>query len=553
MNELLYKKNLLALSSIDPQLSFEICSIKPSKKIETVSSRDGNIIPVIKNGKTNIQLHSLFNPRLEAEKLYESEMKGKNSGFIIVYGIGGGYHIAPYIKDQSVENILIIDTDKKYFRKIIENIDLTEIFASRKVNLLIDPDYSSLENTLTEKYLPSVYGNLDIVKLRNRTNSEVVFFEAITKNINIVLNKISDDFTSQAFFGKRWFKNIINNLKYAEGVQILPHIKNKAAIIGAGPSLETQIGHLEKNTEETLILSSDTAAQYLISKNIIPDYIISIDCQHITYNHLIGCPSRNIPVIMDLGSPVFLSRFFNERIYFTSANPLSRYIASKWRYFQYIDTSGGNVGFSSIAVAAAIGIQDITLYGIDYSFTDFKPYARDTFLYKYFLNNQNMLSSSENSVYSFARRGDIRETETKGVFSNSRMDNYYNSLISFIRRNNISVKSAPGSPRVIEHVSGVRDEASQYNLFASGRALMPWKMFLNDYYNALAALPEPFSPFNKYYGNLSRTEQELWTTIFPVCAASRKEHKEEHFGAGEILLKTRTWCLNQIEKTLRQK
>ena len=97
------------------------------------------------------------------------------------------------------------------------------------------------------------------------------------------------------------------------------------------------------------------------------------------------------------------------------------------------------------------------------------------------------------------------------------------------------------------------DSDNKYNLFASGKPVMPWNMFLNDYYKSLASLPEPFSPFNKYYGNLTKTERELWTTIYPVCASSRKEHKDENYSAGEILLKTRSWCLNEIEKVLRQK
>ena len=114
-----------------------------------------------------------------------------------------------------------------------------------------------------------------------------------------------------------------------------------------------------------LVLASDTAAPFLEANSIIPDYIISIDCQHITYNHIIGTTLFDVPIIMDLGSPVFLSRLFRNRIYFTSANPLSRYIASGWRHFQFVDTAGGNVGYSALSIASSIGIGDVILYGID--------------------------------------------------------------------------------------------------------------------------------------------------------------------------------------------
>jgi len=551
MNDLIYKKNLLSLASIDPELSFEISMTEPSEQLLIKTAKDGNSVPVILDNDVVIQLHSLFNPSSEAEKLYEA---GKNnSSFVIIFGLGGGYHIIPYIRDPSVENILIIDTDKKYLRKILEEINLTQIFTSQKINLLIDPDTAGLEKAIIEKYLPSVHGNLSIYQLKNRYSSKSSFFLYISDQIAGILDKVTSDFTSQAYFGKRWFKNIISNMKYAEDQQILPYVKKKAAIVGAGPSLELQIDHLKKSIDDTMILASDTCAQYLIANNIIPDYIVSIDCQHITYNHLIGFSSYNIPIIMDLGSPVFLSRLFSNRVYFTSGNPLSRLIASSWRYFQYIDTAGGNVGYASLSAAASIGIDDITLYGIDYSYSKYKPYAKDTFLYKYFRKNAFKLNSDENSIYSFSSGSGLYEIDKKGLFSNKRMDSYHDSMISLINKNNLNVKYAPFSHRKI--ISNINKAVSDknYNLFASGRPLISWKDFLTDYYEMLFSLPGPESPFNRYFGNLSKKEREIWTTIYPVCASFRKDFRENNISTPDILMMTRQWCLEIIEKTLSSK
>ncbi len=550
MNELLYKKNLLALSSIDPELSFQICSTPSSEKVIIAESKDGSTVPVLKQGEKRIQLHSLYNPVTEAEKLYNTGRK--DGSFVIIYGLGGGYHVLPYIEDERIENILIIDKDKKYLRKILEEINLTPIFTSLKVNILIDPDHTRLENAIAEKYLPSISGNLFFVQLKNRISSEPVFFNEITRQINEILDKVSNDFASQAFFGKRWFKNIINNLKYAEGPQLLPLVRKKAIIAGAGPSLERQLVHLKKNMEESIVFASDTAATFLISNNIIPDYIVSIDCQHITYNHLIGFDSFNIPLIMDIGSPVFLSRCFQNRIYFTSGNPLSRFIASNWRYLQYIDTAGGNVGYTALSVASSIGIDDITLYGIDYSYTNHKPYAKDTFIYKYFSRNSSKINSSENAAYSFSAGSNLHETGIKGVFSNARMDNYYNSMLSFLKGKNMDVRNAPYTPRKI--LSRKKNgSCGEYNLFASGSPLLPWKNFLSDYLVALTALPEPVSPFNRYFSNLSKKEREIWTTLYPVCASLRKELREDAVSTPEILVMTRDWCISEIEKLISSK
>ena len=550
MNDLLYKKNILALSSHDSNLSFEISSLKPLNSVLTVTAKDGNIIPVIEKNNTKIQLHSLYDPISEAEKLYQTSRK--ECSFIVIYGLGGGYHILPYLNDNFIENILIIDTGKRYLRKIVEDIDLTAIFTNPKVSILFDPDFPELSEFISEKYLPAIFGNLSIVHLKNRVQSESLFFEKVTNNINLIIDKVSNDFASQAFFGKRWFKNIINNLKYAEGPQVIPRTKPKAAIVGAGPSLEFQLDHLKNDINDTLIFASDTAAGYLLLNNITPDYIISIDCQHITYNHLTGYDLKDIPVIIELGSPIFLSRYFKNRIYVTSGNPLSCLVASVWRYFQYVDTAGGNVSYAGLSIASSIGINEITLYGVDYSYMNYKPYARDTFIYKYFNKNSIKTNSLENSVYSFAADSNLYECPKKDVYSNSRLDFYYKSMLSYIKKEDINVKSAPHSLRKIFHKNKKNNE-SEYKLFSSGSPKMAWDIFLEGYKESLIALPDFKNQYNKYFNSLSKKEREIWTTIYPVCATFRKELRDNSLSTPQILDVTKKWCINEVEKVINNK
>ena len=132
MNNPVFQQNIISLSSINPGLAFSISQSPPSENCIIEQSKDGSIVPVIKNGNNTLQLHSLYNPSKEGEKLYKS--KDIKSGFVIAFGLGGGYHLYPYLNDPSIHNILIIETDKNVLRKIIENIDLGKIFASRKTD-----------------------------------------------------------------------------------------------------------------------------------------------------------------------------------------------------------------------------------------------------------------------------------------------------------------------------------------------------------------------------------------------------------------------------------
>lgn len=593
MNNILYKKNLKALSI----LSSEVAKGKKDISISIETARNRSLVPIIiAENSDRLQLHSLFNPEAEAEKLYLGSRK--EGGFVIIYGLGGGYHITPYLKDVTVENILVIDTGINYLHSLLEKIDFTEIFLNSKIDILIDPDYSVLESVITEKYLPTISGNLDIFHLKNRVLNQSDFFSKITEQINAILKNISVDFASQAFFGKRWFKNIIGNLPYAQETKPFPFIKlnsmkKKAAVIGAGTSLEKQIKHLKSACSTSILIATDTSVKYLLANNIVPDFIVSIDCQHITYNHLLGSGAENIPIIMDIGSPLFLSRFFKNRIYFASGNPLAKMTASKWRNFQFIDTAGGNVGYSAVAVSLAIGITDITLYGIDYSYLNYKPYCRDTFIYKHFDKKSNRLNSSENSVFSFAVGSNLYQTEKKGVFSNSLMDFYYNSMNSFVKKSNAFIRTAPEAPREIFYSGSGREniiappfrkhiqphscefahrDSYECNYMQRDTAMFSdrsnnvqdfhapissmqhWSDFLIQYKSDLKALPLHLSDtkesFNSYFSRLSNKERELWATLFPVCATIRKEMKNKKVSAAEILSITKNWSLNEIEKTL---
>ena len=281
-----FQQNIISLSSIDPELAFSISQVKSDDSCDIILSRDGSPVPVIKCSSGNIQLHSLYNPVREGEKLYSSSRD--ESGFVIVFGLGGGYHILPYLNDPDIQHVLIIETDKNVFRKIIENIDMTSIFSDRKTDFILDPDINDLKSRISEKYNPSIYGNLSIVQLKNRIKTEPLFFESAFKKIKDILDTVYDDFASQAQFGKRWFKNTLKNLVHAEEYSKPLSPCSLIKIAGAGPSIEMQTDMLIRDRDKSILIATDTVLPYLSGINIRPDIIISIDCQHIKYNHFIG-------------------------------------------------------------------------------------------------------------------------------------------------------------------------------------------------------------------------------------------------------------------------
>ncbi len=83
MNNSVFQQNIISLSSIDPELAFSISQVSPSKNCSIQVSRDGSAVPVIKTETAEVQLHSLYNPVKEGEKLYN--LSKNESGFVICF------------------------------------------------------------------------------------------------------------------------------------------------------------------------------------------------------------------------------------------------------------------------------------------------------------------------------------------------------------------------------------------------------------------------------------------------------------------------------------
>ena len=158
-------------------------------------------------------------------------------------------------------------------------------------------------------YVPPLSGDIRSLPLRGRVDLEPAAFMSAADTLKTVLGNISDDYSVQAFFGKLWFKNAVRNLFIAERSSApLPPIR-RAAVTAAGPSLEDQIPALrDAKASGVFLIATDTSLPVLMGRGLVPNAVISIDCQHISYYHFLGGIAEGLPLILDLASPSTLCR-----------------------------------------------------------------------------------------------------------------------------------------------------------------------------------------------------------------------------------------------------
>jgi hypothetical protein len=552
-NTPILERNLLALSSKDSRLSYAVGKSEPSEKVTFLTSKNGEQVPALRGNDRYQPLHSLFNAAREGNKIAKSY---KHEGYIIFLGFGAGYHILPFLESKLVSHILIIDKDTSLFRSVLETIDLRKIILDPRVNFLIDADTKEIEEYFYRTYIPALCGDLQTVSLSSRLRSDSTYFEYMVNHLKECISSVSDDYTVQSYFGKKWFVNTLANLQAAQESTATLRPIRKALITGAGPSLELQVDTLKQQRSSGFLIATDTSFPALVEYGIKPDLVISIDCQQISYLHfLLGFP-RDIPLILDLASPPDLTRLSDKLIFFTSGHPFSQYVNSHWRQFPYIDTSGGNVSHAAISLADALGAQEIHLFGTDFSFPEGKSYARGTYIYPFFRMKETRFDPVEDQFFSFILRNShiIKDSIDGAIrYSTKPMISYKTRLEQSLAHlsSKIIPASGKGLPLNVQHEAAPLTKNKTITiLFSAGKPSSSWYEFLQKYAIALSNLAPPEEPIAKYLADIDQYEWELWLTLLPTAATFRREQQDNMISGSTILHQVHEWSLTILDHYL---
>jgi hypothetical protein len=559
MSDLIFRRNLLALSRSDRSLGDRLLDAAPDPSLGFRIAKSGAVVPVVLRAGREAPLHSLVDPEREAARLEEARPAG---GFIVAFGLGAGYLLKRYLASSGTTGILVVEYSAPLLRALLEEIDLSELFIDGRFSLILDPSPEELRDEMLSLYVPPLAGDLRSLPLRGRVDLDPEAFRGAAEALTSVLGRISDDYSVQAFFGKLWFKNAVRNLFAAERSSApLPPVR-RAAVSAAGPSLEEQIPALrDAQAGGAFLIATDTSLPALVGRGLRPDAVISIDCQHISYYHFLGGIPEGLPLVLDLASPSTLCRLGDSVRFFSSGHPFCAYVSARWRPFPALDTSGGNVTHAALSLAEALGAETTLLAGADFSYPEGKSYARGTYIYGYFGRCQSRLSPLESLFTGFLFRGSDMERET-GVDSGGNAYSRYltkplmayrEHLERFAARSQMEIQPLPGKGVKIRAPGGPRNrETKLRRVFAAGSAPCPAAEFLARYAGDLRALPPPLDPAIRYLGSLGDNERDLWTTLLPAASAFQREAGPGGMDAATLLEETRAWAIRTVEEALAE-
>ena len=148
-------------------------------------------------------------------------------------------------------------------------------------------------------------------------------------------------------------------------------------VIGGGPSLDERITYIKDNIEKRTVIAASTVYKKLIMNDIEPDFIVVIDPQNRTYNHVRTIVDQSAPIIMaDTANWQFGECYKGEKYLVETSGALNSSNNNERWY------SSGTVVAFALDVAAYAGAKMVELIGVDLSYPTGESHAKDTMDYK---------------------------------------------------------------------------------------------------------------------------------------------------------------------------
>ncbi len=278
----LFCKNMAALWNVDPQLAMRVDRIADEDRLELEPTKSEDWTAAVHTASgVKAYLHSRYRPIEEAEKLAANADTDDKFCFVLA-GFGLGYHVRALFDEINSEAALIVtEPSLAVLSTALCCVDLSDAIASRRLLILTDTDKSNLHDRLTPVNALIMIG-LQFVVHPPSEKINADFHKALRQAITDFVSYSRTTMVTLVHNAQITCRNIAVNLPVYLSTPPIDILYNKFAgypgiVVSAGPSLRKNIHLLDKAKGKAALVAVQTAFQPLLERNIVPDFVTSLD------------------------------------------------------------------------------------------------------------------------------------------------------------------------------------------------------------------------------------------------------------------------------------
>ena len=413
----------------------------------TVEAKDGTVIPVFSDGKT---MFSRYAPLKEVENFGSHlQLEETAGGFFVVAGLGNGIHIQALRKKFPHSIILIVEKSEDEIHWLKDNFSLQSVLSMENIRLTT---CTQAAQVFIQLYNPLLQGNFFFLPVRSWVDQVPEEAAQLKASLEQALASIAGDFSTQAHFGKLWFRNFFLNLQslVTNPKNFQLEIQQECAFVAAaGPSLDSFIPQLKNPQirEKIYLIATDTALPALLRQKIIPDMAVTIDGQAASIRHFLQELPSSMVVAADIScAPDVVLRCRNKGcpvLFFRNKNPLPLLLESylkeksvdsaafQMELLPEIDTGSGTVTSAAVDVAYKLGFSQIQVGGGDFAYLNGKPYCQGTYFEDQFCTTSCRINPTEQQYIQLMYRG--KTFTSGGKIETAILTEYRKSFENYIK------------------------------------------------------------------------------------------------------------------------
>jgi hypothetical protein len=319
------------------------------------------------------------------------------SGYMLIFGIGLGYHLRPLIEAVDVDHVIVIEVVGEFYDASCHAIDwpeLQELCAARgaKLHVIVTPS----------PYIASA-DTIEIVEYEGAVLLDGAYcfrhypLWALDEAYRRTINELPRQIIARGYYEdeRKMIRNAVTNLHkcdfyLAEG-SFRTRTMVPAFFIASGPSIDESIEFVKQWRDHAIVFSCGSSLQICLRHGIIPDYHVELEnivavvdfLEHMLDKNPDLYPNRHFDGIRLIASvtvnPRTMSYFDETLFFFRDSSVSSKCFADD---VPIMTAVGPNVTNTAVSVAARLGFGEMYFFGLDCGWRDESVHhSKDTAYY----------------------------------------------------------------------------------------------------------------------------------------------------------------------------